>query len=112
MHEAGLFDFSDHLERLSKTGDPLVALSEHVDFEMFRCALTSALNYGERPQGGRPPYDAVMMFKILILASMHNLSDERMEFLIRDRFSWLRFLGCKLGSRRQIKRPFGCFGRS
>ncbi len=97
MHEAGLFDFSDHLERLSKTGDPLVALSEHVDFEMFRCALTSALNYGERPQGGRPPYDAVMMFKILILASMHNLSDERMEFLIRDRFSWLRFLGLQIG---------------
>ena len=33
------------------------------------------------------------MFKGLVLASMHNLIDERMEFLIRGRFSWLRFLG-------------------
>ena len=28
---------------------------------------------------------------------MHNLSDERMEFLIRDRLSWLRFLGFQIG---------------
>jgi len=37
------------------------------------------------------------MFKVLVLATMHNLSDERMEFLIRDRFSWLRFLGFQIG---------------
>ena len=41
--------------------------------------------------------DAVMMFKVLVLASMHNLSDERMEFLIRDRLSRLRFPGFRIG---------------
>lgn len=97
MHAPGLFDLSDHLKRISATGDPLEALERHVDFEVFRPVLIGALGYGERPKGGRPPYDPVTMFKILVLASMHNLSDERMEFLIRDRFSWLRFLGFQIG---------------
>lgn len=97
MHAPGLFDLSDHMARLSTTGDPLEALDRHVDFEAFRPVLIEALNYGARPKGGRPPYDPVVMFKVLVLASMHNLSDERMEFLIRDRLSWLRFLGFKIG---------------
>lgn len=97
MVQAGFFDFSDHLARISKCGDPLEELARHVDFEIFRTPLEAALNYGDRPKGGRPPYDAVMMFKVLILASLHNLSDGRMEFLIRDRITWLRFLGFDLG---------------
>ena len=52
---------------------------------------------GFAPSDGRPPYDPVTMFKVLVLASMHNLSDEGMEFLIRDRLSWLRFLGFEIG---------------
>ena len=97
MHAPGLFDLSDHLARLSATGDPLEALERHVDFEAFRTVLMEALCYGVRAKGGRPPYDPVTMFKVLVLASMHNLSDERMEFLIRDRLSWLRFLRFQIG---------------
>ena len=97
MHAPGLFDLSDHLARLSATGDPLEALERHVDFEAFRTVLMEALCYGVRAKGGRPPYDPVTMFKVLVLASMHNLSDERMEFLIRDRLSWLRFLRFEIG---------------
>ena len=97
MHAPRLFDLSDHLARLSATGDPLEALERHVDFEAFRTVLMEALGYGVRAKGGRPPYDLVTMFKVLVLASMHNLSDERMEFLIRDRLSWLRFLGFEIG---------------
>jgi hypothetical protein len=36
------------------------------------------------------------MFKTLILQSNHNLSDERTEYLIRDRLSFMRFLGLGL----------------
>ena len=38
------------------------------------------------------------MFKVLILAAQNTVSDARMEFLIRDRLSWLRFLGFDLGA--------------
>jgi transposase len=69
-----------------------------VDFEVFRPALASALAYGDGAKGGRPPYDPVAMFKVLILAAQNNVSDARMEFVIRDRLSWLRFLGFDLGA--------------
>jgi transposase len=49
-----------------------------------------------RAQGGRPAFDHVLMFKVLILQAMHALSDERTEFLIKDRLSFMRFLGLGL----------------
>ena len=55
MHAPGLFDLSDHLARLSATGDPLEALERHVDFEAFRTVLMEALGYGVRAKGGRHP---------------------------------------------------------
>ncbi len=50
----------------------------------------------DRTRGGRPPFDHVLMFKVLILQAMHSLSDERAEFLIKDRLSFIRFLGLGL----------------
>jgi transposase len=69
-----------------------------VDFEAFRPVLDVALAYADGSKGGRPPYDPVAMLKVLILAAQNNVSDARMEFLIRDRLSWLRFLGFDLGA--------------
>ena len=73
-------------------------LAKVVDFEIFRAPLEAALGYSDGSKGGRPAYDAAAMFKVLILAARHTVSDERMEFLIRDRLSWLRFLGFDLGA--------------
>jgi IS5 family transposase len=98
MRQAGLFGLSDQLKRLSDCGDPLETMSRVVDFEVFRAALEKALAYGDGTKGGRPPYDPVAMFKVLILAAQNTVSDARMEFLIRDRLSWLRFLGFDLGA--------------
>ncbi len=98
MRPTGLFDLPDHLAQLSKTGDPLEVLNRVIDFEQFREPLERALGYADGSKGGRPPYDPVVMFKVLILAARHTVSDERMEFLIRDRLSWLRFLGFELGA--------------
>ena len=38
-----------------------------------------------------------LMFKILILQTYHNLSDAKTEFYVRDRVTWMRFLGFNLG---------------
>jgi IS5 family transposase len=97
MAQSGFFDLPDHMKRLSETGDPLEAMARTIDFEAFRPTLEAALCYSAGAKGGRPPYDCVAMFKVLILAAQHNVSDGRMEFLIRDRLSWLRFLGFDLG---------------
>jgi len=37
------------------------------DFELFRGPLVAALRRGPRNKGGRPPFDPVLMFKILVL---------------------------------------------
>ena len=97
--QTGFFDVEDGLKRLSGLGDQLEAFCGAVDFEMFRDDLLSALAYGDRTQGGRPPFDPVMMFKILVIQATNNLSDERAEFLINDRLSFMRFLGLGLSDR-------------
>jgi hypothetical protein len=61
--------------------------------------LNAALTYSDGTQGGRPPFDPVMMFKILVIQTTNNLSDERAEFLINDRLSFMRFLGFGLSDR-------------
>jgi transposase len=95
----GFFDFDDRLKRLSDLGDQLEAFGKAVDFEMFRGDLLTTLDYTSGPQGGRPPFDPVMMFKILVIQAANNLSDERAEFLINDRLSFMRFLGLTLSDR-------------
>ncbi len=98
MRQAGLFGLSDHMKRLSADGDLLEVLARVVDFEAFRSTLVSALAYSDGTKGGRPPYDPVVMLKMLVLAAQNNVSDARMEWLIRDRLSWLRFLRFDLGA--------------
>ena len=97
--EPGFFDFDDRLKRLSDLGDQLEAFQSAVDFEIFRADLLAALNYADGSQGGRPPFDPVLMFKILVIQAANNLSDERAEFLINDRLSFMRFLGLSLSDR-------------
>ena len=97
--QRGLFDVDDRLKRLSDLGDQLEAFRAAVDFEIFRPELAAALAYSDGAQGGRPPFDPVLMFKILIIQAANNLSDERAEFLINDRLSFMRFLGLGLEDR-------------
>ncbi len=97
--EPGFFDVDERLRRLSDLGDQLLAFTAAVDFDMFRPELTRALAYSDGSQGGRPPFDPVMMFKILVIQAANALSDERAEFLINDRLSFMRFLGLGLSDR-------------
>jgi IS5 family transposase len=90
----GLFDEQVRLEKLSKKQDPLEKLSSHIDFEYFRKPLEKALTKPvDNNKGGRPAYDVVLMFKILILQRYYNVSDDAMEYAILDRLSFMRFLG-------------------
>ncbi len=65
--QRGFFDVDERLTRLSALGDRLEGYAGAVDFEIFRADLERALGYRSGEQGGRPPYDPVMMFKILIV---------------------------------------------
>ena len=94
--QAGFFDVEERLKELSAKGDALERLSAVVDFELFRSDLERAVPRSDGPKGGRPAFDHVLMFKVLVLQASHSLSDERTEYLIRDRLSFMRFLGLGL----------------
>ena len=66
--QAGFFDVEERLKQLSAKGDSLERLSAVVDFERFRADLERAVVRSDRLRGGRPPFDHVLMFKVLILA--------------------------------------------
>ncbi len=94
--QAGFLDVDERLKELSAKGDDLERLMAVVNFELFRPELARAVPRSDGSKGGRPPFDHVFMWKVLILQASHSLSDERTEFLIKDRLSFMRFLGLGL----------------
>ena len=92
----GLFDDQFRLEKISKLKDPLEKLNRYIIWEDFRSIIDRAFRETEPSLGGRPPFDRVMMFKVLVLQKMYNLSDDKTEYQILDRFSFSRFLGIDL----------------
>ncbi len=98
-HQFGFFDESNRLGRLSSMGDPLEKIAIAVDFEIFRPVLARIFKRDRQKQLGRPPFDLVLMFKILLLQQWYSIADDKTEYLINDRLSFQRFLGLSLGSK-------------
>jgi IS5 family transposase len=93
----GLFDLEFHEKKIKEYQPPLAKLDKVIEWEMFRKPIEEALYVEPKGAGGRPPFDRLMMFKILILQKYYNLSDEQTEFQINDRTSFKQFLGLKIG---------------
>jgi IS5 family transposase len=107
MKQPGFFDLSRRYESLDAKADPLVALNKLIPWEDFRPRLLAALEAsGQRAtaenrksRAGRKPMDEVVMFKLLILQGLYNLSDDAVEYQVRDRLSFMRLLGLGLEDR-------------
>ena len=93
----GLFDYEYQLEEINKHQPPLQKLNKVIEWEIFRAPIKEALHVEPKAPGGRPPFDKLMMFKIIILQRYYNLSDEQTEFQIKDRLSFMQFLGLQIG---------------
>ena len=94
--QPGYFDIRERTAKLTQMGDPLIALNAHVDCEAFRADINrvhlgAGVHGGEcKSNSGAKPIDVVLKFKILVLQHLHNLSDHRIEYTIRDRLSFMR----------------------
>jgi IS5 family transposase len=95
----GLFDIAERANKLTQMGDPLVGLNDRIDWEAFRKDLSLVHEKDRKSNAGAKPIDVVLMFKVLVLQQLHNLSDDRIEYQIRDRLSFMRFLGLQLEDR-------------
>lgn len=94
-----LFAFIDHQRKTARQKVGISKLSELIDWNAFRGELEEILSYKDREasRGGRPPFDPVFMFKVLVLQKYYQLSDAAAEQQIADRFSFLAFLGLRPG---------------
>jgi hypothetical protein len=90
MAQMGLSDLSDRYASLDAKKDPLVETCAVVPWEGFRPALDRVW---------RKPMDAVAVFETLVLGALYNLPDDRIEYQVRDRHSFMRFLWLGLKER-------------
>jgi transposase, IS5 family len=97
--QPGFWDLDERYQRLSAVGDPLEKLNAIIPWPVFEKPLAKALKRSDGSKGGRPPFPAVLMFKILVLQALYNLSDDQAEFVIQDRLSFMRFLGLSLSQK-------------
>jgi len=70
-----------------------------INWEIFRPIITPIFEIKERGIGGRPPFDYITMFKILVLQRYYNLSDDQIEFQILDRTTFMRFLDLEISDK-------------
>ena len=95
MGQMGFFDLSDRYAGLDKFGDPLVLLKKIIPWKAFRPELTAVWRMPpeeRKSNAGRKPWDEILMFKVMVLQQLYNLSDDQIEYQIRDRLSFMRFL--------------------
>src|SRR5215213_9064278 len=102
MGQIGFFDLDERYRGLDAKKDPLVFLNEVVPWEDFRARLSAVWRKPEEERknaAGRKPWDEIVIVKALVLQALYNLSDDQIEYQIRDRLSFMRFLGLGLADR-------------
>lgn len=94
----GFFDLHNRYQELSRGKDPLLKLNDLISWENFRPIILEALKRKPAaiPSKGRPPFDPIILFKMLVLQTLYTLSDQQTEFQCKDRLSFMRFLGVHL----------------
>jgi len=99
MGQMGFYDVANRYAGLDAKADPLVKLNAMVPWADFRPRLEAVWrrpSEGRKSKAGRKPWDAVVIFKAIVLCELYNLSDEQFEYQLRDRLSFMRFLGLGL----------------
>jgi IS5 family transposase len=99
MGQLILFGTETQLAKLSKMGDQLEKMKEKIDWELFRKPLEKSIRKPDYKKGGRPPWDVVLMYKIVMLQQWYNLADEATEYMINCRLDFMRFLDIECGSK-------------
>src|SRR5665647_41738 len=95
MGQLGFFDADKRLAAISAKGDPLEIIDRVVPFESFRAEIEAVVltpAEDKKSSAGRKPIDVIVMFRMLMLQSLYNLSDEQVEYQVSDRMSFTRFL--------------------
>jgi len=99
FRQPGFFDIETRAAKLTDMGDPLVKLDANIDWEAFRPDLDRVHVEARKSNAGAKPIDVVPTFRMLVLQHLYNLADEGIEYQVRDRLSFMRFLGLQIEDR-------------
>ena len=110
MSQMGFFDVENRYASLDAKNDPLAKINALVPWETFRSLLERVWHKPadeRKSNAGRKPWDAIVMFKAIILCALYNLCDDQVEYQMRDRLSFdrlrtssfVRFLGLTLADK-------------
>lgn len=79
--------------KLEERKDYLRSIDKFIPWEIFRSLLEQLPSKQRKSNAGRKPIDRIILFKLLILQQLYNLSDENLEFMTHDRISFRQFVG-------------------
>jgi transposase, IS5 family len=83
------------VERVCPDNRFLDEMDEVIPWEKIDKFLNHRIKY---KTGGRPPYPTLLVFKMHLLQTWYNLSDEACEFNVKDRLSFRKFLKLDIGA--------------
>src|SRR6478672_7506064 len=86
MGQLGFFDADKRLQALSARGDPLEAIDHLVPWESFRAEIEAVVltpDELKKSSAGRKPFDAILMFRMLVLQALNNLCPDSRAFSYR-----------------------------
>ena len=76
MLQSSMFNLEDRYKKLDQH-DPFRRLESAINWEDFRPTLEKTRTDVRKSNAGRKPFDAVMMFKGLVIQHFYHLSDEQ-----------------------------------
>ena len=100
-HQRGgnLFSAVEHQQTMAQHVVGILKIKDLIDWESFFPLLITITGYDKKDwsKGGNLPFHPLLMFKILILQAYHGLSDDAVEYQIKDRLSFMNFLDLQMG---------------
>lgn len=87
-----MLELEKRYQKLEEKKSTLVILNEMIPWDIFENILEVINVKPRKSNAGRKPFDVLLMFKMLVLQKLYNLSDEELEYQINDRLSFMKFL--------------------
>lgn len=93
MGQKGFWDEQERVAKIKDKKPVLKRLTDSIPWELFRPLLDKGYALERKSNAGRKRIDPLILFKMLILQQLFNLSDEELEFQVNDRRSFEEFVG-------------------
>ncbi len=87
MKQPGFWDLEERQSKLNQKRDLLVRLNTIIPWDSFRPILEKVHDKPRKSNAERKPIDVIVMFKLLILQQLYNISDKELDCQVNDHLS-------------------------